>query len=635
MKHEVKTTPEAYRNLTYRLRSAVHTILTPPPRLQLSEWANENRQLSRESSPEPGRFRWQRAPYMKEMLDVAGDYRTQKMVIMSSAQVGKTTILENVIANYIANDPSPILMVLPELMTAKAFSTDRLDPMLRDTPVLKGRVKEKRSRDSGNTLLQKRFLGGHLTIIGANSASGLRSRPIRVLLMDEVDAYPISAGKEGDPVNLAIARTSNYWNRKIILTSTPTIKDLSRIEKEFKASDQRYYHVPCPHCGEFDKLTWKRIKWDNDDPNTTHLVCLKNGCVIEEADKLQMLREGMWIADNPSSETAGFHLNALYSPWKTWKELVAKWLEDKKDKQTLQVFINTVLGETWDDAGERVEIHHLAKRLEQWDHGTIPNGVGVLVAGVDVQAEWIEAYVWGFGHKEEAWLIDRIQVFQNPGNDSAWDQLSTALLKRYRTATGAEVGIRGVAIDTGHQSERVFRFVKAKKKIGWQIIPVKGAATPNAPILQKTPKVFSVGTNAAKDLIHSRWQILEAGPGYIHLPNWVDVDVLDQLTSERRITKYKSGRAYRVWENPQRRRNEALDCLVYAMAALQSLGPQILPMLGQLAQQVASKVPDGDSQPQQQTPQDQAPAVTQQEPVRRIPIRRRPLNSGWKTGWEL
>jgi len=267
-------------------------------------------------------------------MDALGDPTVEAVVIMSSAQIGKTEIINNVVGYHIHLDPAPILLLQPTLEMAEAWSKDRFAPMLRDTRALHGLVRDPRSRDSGNTLLHKRFPAGHITMAGANSPASLASRPIRLVLCDEVDRYPVSAGAEGDPVSLARKRSTTFWNRKLLLTSTPTIKGASRIESAFEQSDQRRYHVGCPHCGEYQVLKWQQVRWNTDpqkegdekhQPATAVYVCETNGCIITDADKPDMLKSGRWIADAPFSGTAGFHINELYSPWVTFAQMVTEF----------------------------------------------------------------------------------------------------------------------------------------------------------------------------------------------------------------------------------------------------------------------------------------------------------------------
>lgn len=603
--------PTALQDLKTRLRTVRRKLLTPAPRLNLSEWASRYRYISAEYTATPGFYHWDLAPYQKEIMDVAGDHRVRQMVVMSSAQVGKTTVLENIIAYYMANDPAPIMMVMPTLTDAKDFSSARIELMCKDSPILRGLLKDKRVRDSGNTVMRKQFPGGMLYFTAANSPTGLRAKSIRVLLLDEVDAYPASTtgGKDGDPVTQAIARVTSFWNSKVILTSTPTIKDFSRIEKEFLQSDQRYFHIPCPHCGEYQRLVWENIKYENDDPTTAFLVCVKNGCVIDESEKPAMLRKGKWVASNPASPIPGFHISALYSnqPNASWKALVAQWLVVKKDRETLKGFINTKLGETFEDKGERIEAHVLMERMETYD-APCPTGVGVITAGVDIQGNRIEVAVWGHGARDEKWLLDTDQIFIDPGTEAAWNELATTLARRYKTKSGVEVGIRVAAVDSGYLTENVYKFVRrynGNKNI--KVIPVKGSTEAGRPILGKGKALLkqgvvlhTVGTDTAKDHIFSWLRVEEPGPGYVHIPDGVDREVLEQLTSEKVLRYTIGGRAVRRYEKT-RERNEQLDMAVYALAALYTFNPKTLAKLEEQARKLADSPPpdvtDGSSDP--------------------------------------
>lgn len=327
-------------------------IWAPPPKWTISQWADNRRYLSSEASAEKGRWRTSRAEYQRGIMDAIGDPAIEQVVVMSSAQVGKTEILSNTIGYYVDFDPSPIMLVQPDEAMAETFSKDRLASMFRDSPSLRNKVASPRTRDSGNTILHKRFPGGHITMVGANAPSGLASRPIRVVLLDEVDRYPMSAGTEGDPVNLAIARTKNFWNRRIVMVSTPTVKGFSRIEKAFEQSDQRHFFVPCPHCGHEHILRWANVKW-KDDPALALLVCPSCEKNFTTAQKNNAVKKGHWKATAPFNRIAGFHLNELYSPWRTLAEIVDDFLRAKDDPCTLQVWMNTSLGEAWEDQGQR------------------------------------------------------------------------------------------------------------------------------------------------------------------------------------------------------------------------------------------------------------------------------------------
>lgn len=513
------------------------------------------------------------------MMDAINDPAVETVVIMSSSQIGKTEVLNNCVGYFVDYDPSPILLLQPTLDMAQTWSKDRLAPMLRDTPALRFKVKPARSRDSGNTLLHKPFPGGHITMAGANSPASLASRPIRLLLCDEVDRYPASAGTEGDPVSLARKRTATFWNRKIILTSTPTIKGISRIEHEFLMSDQRKYHVPCPHCKEKQPLVWANVQFDKEKIDETIYVCV-NGCVIEEKDKHWMLANGEWIPTAESKARAGFHLNELYSPWRRWAEIVGDFLEAKKRPETLKTWTNTSLGETWEEKGESVEHGHLMQRVEAYDADSLPDDILFITAAADVQGDRIEALSQGWGRDMEHWDIQHKIFWGDPAGTKVWDELDEWLLKTY------QVGRRGMkavctAIDSGgHHTEHVYNFCRARQ--GRRVFAIKGSSKYYAPIASKPVQtgrqrvaLYSVGADQAKDVIIMSWlRVEDPGPGYIHFPSDTDEEYFRQLTAEQRKTVYYRGQKRLKWEK-RRERNEILDLHVYNYAAYVILAPDI------------------------------------------------------------
>jgi phage terminase large subunit GpA-like protein len=316
--------------------------------------------------------------------------------------VGKTELINNVVGYHIHQDPAPMLVVQPTLEMAQTWSKDRLAPAVRDTPVLASRIKDPRSRDSGNTTLHKVFAGGHVTACGANSPSSLASRPCRLILCDEVDRYPPSAGTEGDPVSLAKKRSTTFWNRKIILVSTPTEKNHSRIEQAYQESDQRKYFVKCPECEEDQVLRWANVHWEKDKPGTANYVCEHCGCFWDDAKRFRAIRYGKWkpTADG-DGKTAGFHLSGLYSPWTPLEDSVRDFLASKRDPMRLKTWVNTFLGETWEDQGEQVDEHDLINRSEDWGE-ELPDDVLLLTAGVDVQDDRLELEIVGWGVAKKA-----------------------------------------------------------------------------------------------------------------------------------------------------------------------------------------------------------------------------------------
>lgn len=558
----------------------------------MSEWADERRRLSAESSAEPGRWITARAEYQRGILDAFSDPLCHTVVVMSSAQVGKTEVLNNLTGYHIDQDPSPMLVVQPTLQMAEAWSKDRLAPMLRDTPTLRGKVKDPRARDSGNTLLHKTFPGGHITMAGANSPASLASRPVRVVLQDEVDRYPPSAGTEGDPVNLAKKRAANFWNRKVGLFSTPTIKGASRIELAYFGSDQRKYWVACPHCGHEQTLAWSQVKWTQvegrHDPSSARYAC--SGCAVlwTDAERYIALRSGEWRAEAEFRGIAGFWLNAMYSPWVTLEGLVTDFLEAKRamdqgDSRLMVVFVNTALGETWEEGGERPDWTYLAGRREKYE-AEVPDGALVLVAGVDIQDNRWELEVEGFGSGEESWGIDYRVGFGDPARAEFWRDLDLALQATYRDNAGAVHRISATCIDSGgHHTQGVYEFCKAREHR--RIYAVKGddgagRAMVSAPKRQKTAQqasavdLFIVGVDGIKGLIYGRLRVTEPGPGYCHFPAQYPDDWFEQLTAEKLVTRYQRGVPYKTWVLPSGKRNEALDCRVYAYAAIRILSPR-------------------------------------------------------------
>jgi len=374
--------------------------LRPDPDLTVSSWADAHRWLSSRASAEPGRYRTARTPYLREIMDaLSPGHPAQRISFMKAAQVGATEAGNNWIGFVIHHAPGPMLAVLPTVEMAKRTSRGRIDPLIADSAALKERVQPARSRDAGNLMLSKEFPGGILVLTGANSATGLRSMPARYLFLDEVDAYPASADEEGDPVSLAEARSLTFAHRrKALLISTPTIRGLSRIEREFEASDQRRYHVPCPQCGHVQWLRFERLRWENGQPDTAEYYCEGCDAPIAEHHNTAMLAAGDWRATAETEEphTVGYHLSALYSPigWLSWARMARAWEAAQGNDEAMRAFRNTILGETWFETGEAPDWQRLAERREDWKAGTVPAGGLFLTAGADVQKDRIEIDVW-------------------------------------------------------------------------------------------------------------------------------------------------------------------------------------------------------------------------------------------------
>jgi phage terminase large subunit GpA-like protein len=471
-----------------------------------------------------------------------------------------------------------VLLVEPREVDAEAFSKDRLAPMLRDTPCLRSKVADARSRDSNNTILHKKFLGGSITLAAANSPAGLAMRSIRYCLLDEVDRYPASAGSEGDPVNLAITRTANFWNRKIVLCSTPTTKGASRIEQAWLNSNQQSFWLPCPHCGAFQVLTWSNLVWPKETPEKAQYRCEHCSKLIADWQKHQMLKAGQWLAARPEvSDIAGFWINGLYSPWRKWGALAKKFLADKRSIETLREFVNTVLAEPWDDAAETTVDQATVMARREHYRAAVPYGAVVLTAGVDVQKDRLELELVGWGRGEEPWSIEYRVLPGDPSGTLVWQELDTYLERRWPHETGISLPVAACAIDSGYESQAVYEFCRTRYHRC--IFAVKGKGGP-LPVWQRKPtaknirgeKPWIVGTDTAKETIYGRLKNPTPGtPGYSHFPADREEGYFEQLLGEVLVTTYAKGQPKREWRPKPGVRQEALDARVYAYAALRAL----------------------------------------------------------------
>jgi phage terminase large subunit GpA-like protein len=596
------------------------------------------------------------------MLDATSDPTVWKVVYMTSAQVGKTEIVNNVVGYHIDQDPGPMLVVQPTVAFAETWSKDRLAPMLRDTPCLRGKIADPKSRDSGNTITHKSFPGGHLSAVGANSPTDLAGRPIRILLEDERDRYPASAGTEGDPGKLAEKRTNNFWNRKIIITSTPTIKGLSPIEREYEASDKRKFFIPCPNpeCGQEHTLQWGNVLWEKGDPETARFRCPHCLETYSNGAKNRAVAKGRWIATAPFKGVAGFHLNELYSPWRTIQQIVADFLISKDSPELLQVFVNTVLGETWEEGGLSINEHDLEQRCENYP-AEVPGRVLMLTAGVDTQPDRLEIEVVGWAGGEESWSIAAHVIPGDPDikegqPGSPWTDLTAYLRRAWKHELYGDMAVEWTCIDTGGENtQAVYAYVKTHK--GDRFFGVKGQGGDGLPIVgtpqrKRTGKkarlpitLYMVGADQAKAVIYRRLRIADPGPGYCHFPKGRPIEWFRQITAEKIVTKYVKGFPRRTFEKPSGKRNEALDCRVYAFAALTIAAPEFDKIALRLKQRVqrlkitrpsASEPKDEPEQPEpvaeEETPAHENPPPSShitRKPIRQ-PIRRGGFVNAWR-----
>ena len=576
------------------LIAAGQAALRPPPRLSYSEWADAERWLSPESST--GLQRWRTRANQREVLDAVGDPGIEGVCAIWCSQGGKTELTLNVIGYHIRHDPAPILYQAETVEKARAFSKDRVAPMIRDTPTLRDRVNRARARDSGNTVLHKQFLGGRLTMVGANSAAGLSMRPIRVLLCDEFAGYPPSAGSEGDPVRLAEARTVSFWNaRKFWITSPRWAGDRSQLL--WQRSDQRRWFVPCPDCGTYQYLRWAQVHWEKDGsgehvPETALYVCEHCGVGWTDAKRWRAIRKGEYRATAPFRGIRGYHMPAMAVPGRRLAQMARQWVDAQGQPTQLQVFVNTVLAEWWDDPYKSVDKTGLLGRVEDYaEHDgvpMVPRSAVVLSAGVDTQDDRLEVQVDGWGRGEESWKLEYHVLYGDPSGKSVWDELWELLCRPRVLERGGVDYIRATCIDTGgHHTMAAYEFCRPRFRVmtpdGLRAycFAVRGSGGqgelwPKEPSTKNRAKVpvWTLKVDAAKEAIYTRLlKVVEPGPGYIHFPRSFGEKYFAQLTAEKAVTRYdKGGFPKRQWVlKTDGARNEALDTSVYSMAALSGL----------------------------------------------------------------
>lgn len=583
-----------------RLNRAISKAIAgmqPPDDLTVTEWAEQNRRLSAESAAEPGPWRTERTPYLREPMDAFTDPKVRHIVMVAASQVGKSEFLNNAIGYIIDQDPGSVLFVHPTTIDAKEYSKLRIAPMIRDCPTLRRKVSDPKSRDSGNTILQKTYPGGILTMCGSTEAHALASKPIRYVFGDERDRWAASAGTEGDPWDLAMARQTTFYNAKAVEVSTPTIKGASAIEAAYATGTMERWVSQCPHCGAYHEIHWADIRFEYNETvvaarktytvQSVWYVCPDCGAVSDEAAMKRA--PARWEADNPAAMANGcrsFWLNAFVSQWATWESIVLKFLAAQGNSRKLQVVYNTAFGELWEDRGELEDEGSLLARRE--DYGAeLPDGVLVITAGVDTQDDRMEYELVGHGHFGETWGLEKGVIIGRPDDDAVWDQLDELVFCRTMSfANGRTVKNSVTFVDEGgHFTQEVRQ--RCRQRAHMRVYCIKGRGGGDIPYTSPPTKQrividertigtcwqYQIGVDAGKEIIMDNLRVQTPGPRYCHFPRRDDYGpkYFNGLLSE--VKTYDPNKAHPwCWKKiPGHERNEPLDCRNYALAAFRVL----------------------------------------------------------------
>lgn len=616
--------------------AVVDELLGDVEEITVSQWADRHRQLSSESSAEPGRFETDRIPYLRWVQDLLGREDVPEIVCAKSAQVGFSTMVsENFVGYTMEHDPSGFLVLWPTEKMLRNWSTKRLAPMIRDTPVLAAMFPDSGRRSAKDSLTSKLFDRGYLAGLSAKSSADVRGFSSRRVVCEEIDEYVANLNKQGDVLELVRRRAQTFWNKKIVFNSTPTLKGYSRIWKELETSTWHEFLVPCPHCGHFQTLRWiddadmghpepgkYRLFFERDAaggliPGTCRYLCESEACGqrhpegIRNSQLFAMLVAGAaaqgagggWMPRYPERwpHKVGVHINTLYSPLVEWDEIARAWIRAQSSPDEMQAFWNTMMGLPYEETSERINGNFLRKRAEQYpmdgDSVLVPRGVGVLTAFTDVQGDRLECFVWGWGAEERAWVIQWLVIQGDPGLAETWRRLDERILQGWKHEDGATMHIACMLVDAGYQTDAVWRYCEARKErnvlatVGRDGRGRKLIEAPTPDKWRKTRKqrrpMHIIGSDAGKDLLASRLKVPTPDrPGFIHFHDKLDPRFFDQITAERLITRYRNRRPVRIWWCPPDLANEATDGAVGNMAALAWLGVNVINDLANRAQRV-------------------------------------------------
>ena len=581
---------------TVRFMESLMTGFLPPEELTVSEWAEKHRRLSPETAAEPGSWRNDRTPYLVEVMDAFNDPAIHRIVLVAASQVGKTEAEINILGYIIDQDPGSVLFIHPTIIDAKEFSKMRIAPMIRDCPTLRRKVADPKQRDSANTIAQKSYPGGILTLCGSGQAHALASKPIRYIIGDERDRWAVDAGGEGDPWDLAIKRQTTFYNAKAIEVSTPTIHNASAIEDAYSRGTMARWVTRCPHCGEYHEIRWEDIRFEYEERvisrkktfEVKDVFYLCPGCGAASDETTMKKQPSKWMHDNPDAVKNGcvsYWLNAFVSTWKTWDKIVLEFLEAKGNSRKMQVVYNTVFGKVWENRGDTMDEEGLLSRREEYG-AELPDGVLLLTCGIDTQDDRLEYEVVGHGHFGETWGIQTGIIMGKPSDESTWQQLDEVLDHVYRFSDGVGMRIAAAFQDEGGHYTQEVR-IHCRARASKNLYAIKGMPGQDRPFMSPPKQqkiiingqhygscwVYPIGVDAGKQMIMDSIRVETAGPGYAHFPRRDDYGYafFQGLLSERLVYRETQKHPW-VWEKiPGHERNERLDCRNYALAALRTV----------------------------------------------------------------
>ena len=562
-----------------RMHARALRHVVPPPKLRPSEWAESHCRIPNANAM-PGPVRFRNAPYQREPLDMIDNPDVHTISLMWGAQTGKTQVQLMSIGYFIDHKPMNQIVMQPTETDLSTWLNTKFDPLALSTPTIKSKMAPPRGRDGINNQKMKQYIGGALMFSWSGSPSTMRGRSAPKIYCDEVDGYERT--KEGSQVSLISERNSTFLDdRLLFITSTPTEKGFSTIDEFYAHGDGRRWWVPCRDCGHYQVMRWEQVHWVTTDdgehkPDMAGYCCESCGSLWDDGKRFWSTRNGEWRADRPFNGHVSYHLPSMASTFVRLADIVREFLR-RKESNDLQTFVNTKLAEAWEERGEKVEPHALMARCEPFGD-FLPEGVHALTIGADVQADRIECELVGWDASEQSWSIAYEILPGDPTQDDVWQQFEEVIRARYRHASGGELSVSQVCVDAGYLTKRVQQFCA---RMGTHVVPVFGRAGPNRPVVetslqrirrlrkrrQSGVRTEIVGVDEAKSIIYRRLRVPVGQDGSAHFPDDREEEWFHQLTAEKVVTRYRKGRPMREWVKT-RERNEALDCRVYAYAAL-------------------------------------------------------------------